>query len=150
MPQGSVLGPLLFLIYFKDIPEVTRASTALFADDTLLYRSNCVGGNRTRCCELFSDLCKFSTWASSTKVVVNTVKSAELCIGARPGTGVCLDGQAVPRVTKNCHLGVVLQNDLRWTQHASSLLKKIATNVTLCKTLAYRHRLHRPSSSTSI
>ena len=35
----------------------------------------------------------------------------------------------------------MLQNDLRWTQHVSSLLKKIAASVTLCKTLAYRHRL---------
>ena len=35
----------------------------------------------------------------------------------------------------------MLQNDLRWSQHVSSLLKKIAASVTLCKTLAYRHRL---------
>ena len=41
VPQGSVLGPLLFLLHFKDIPAAVSAPTELFADDTLLYRRDC-------------------------------------------------------------------------------------------------------------
>ena len=53
--------PLLFLIYFKDIPEVTQATSALLADDTLLYRVDCVGENQdSACCRLQQDILLFS------------------------------------------------------------------------------------------
>ena len=60
VPQGSVLGPLLFLVYYRDLPSVTSSSTAMFADDTQLYDrclnspNQCNGAfanyvNRTNC-----------------------------------------------------------------------------------------------------
>ena len=141
VPQGSVLGPLLFLIYFKDIPEVTQAATVLFADDTLLYRTDCHGSSQNVCCRLQSDLLQLSTWAASTSVNVNAAKSAELCLGPRPGSEIQLDGQALPRVREKRHLGIMLTSDLRWSAHIDYLLKKVASSVALCKMLAYRHRL---------
>ena len=91
VPQGSVLGPLLFIIHYKDIPAATKATTALFADDTLLYRANCCGANRTPCselsdsfdCELSVDLRDFECWAQSSNTTLNASKSAELVLGPR-------------------------------------------------------------------
>ena len=40
--QGSVLGPLFFAIYYKDIPTTTQAFSTLFVDDTPLYRTDCL------------------------------------------------------------------------------------------------------------
>ena len=88
VPQGSVLGSLLFLLYFKDIPASTDAQSALFADDTMLYRKDCSGGKDTPCCPLQSDLIAFSRWADDHHVLYNGSKSAELPIGARPRTAV--------------------------------------------------------------
>ena len=84
VPPGSVLGQLLFLLHFKDIPASTDAQSALFADDTMLYRKDCSGGKDTPCCPLQSDLIALSRWAEDHHVLGS--KSAELPIGigARP------------------------------------------------------------------
>ena len=142
VPQGSVLGPLLFLIYFKDIPTVTEAMSALFADDTLLYRSDCEGRAKDPCCKLSADLEGLSSWADSTRVTMNAAKSAELCIGRRPSSaGVQLRGVTLPHVEEKLHLGVTLSSDLRWTSHIAATLRKVSSSVVLCKQLAYRHHL---------
>ena len=83
VPQGSVLGPLLFLVYFKDIPASTEASSALFADDTLLYEQTCRPGH----CQLSTYLEQFHLWTVKANVNINSSKSADLSIG--PGEPTC-------------------------------------------------------------
>ncbi len=141
VPQGSVLGPLLFLIYFKDIPSSTKASSALFADDTVLYRKDCQGDH----CNLSENLGELAQWTKRTNVTINALKSADLSIG--PKGGDCssfYDGELLRKVTDHDHLGVTISNDLRWTKHINNLLRKVSCGVSLCKTLVYRH--HLPSA----
>ena len=107
VPQGSILGPLLFLIYFKDIPAVVRATSALFADDTLLYWGDCMGDRSTPCCGIQDDLDCLSKWATASGVRFNASKSAELCLGnCLPICPIELDGSVVPRASAQLHLGV--------------------------------------------
>ena len=57
VPQGSVLGPLLFLVHFMGIPEAMSPSQAsLFADDTMAFQDNCSGEQTSPCCDLSKHL----------------------------------------------------------------------------------------------
>ena len=142
VPQGSGLGPLLFLIYFRNIPSIVSATTALFADDTLIYRGDCVGQRCTPCCRLGEDLSDLATWANDSSVEFNCSKSAELCVGAvPPGSSVKLMGSPLPRVEDMLHLGILLDRNLRWSAHIDRLLRIVTGPVALCKRLAYSHHL---------
>ena len=66
VPQGSVLGPLLFLVHFRGIPEAMSPSQAsLFADDTMAFQENCSGEQTSPCCDLGKHLGNLSSWAAS-------------------------------------------------------------------------------------
>ena len=145
VPQGSGLGPLLFLIYFKDIPSVMSAASALFADDTLVYRCDCLGQRRDTCCSLGQDLSNLEGWSDRSAVQFNAAKSAELCLGVSPPlTSVHLAGSPIPRVEAKLHLGVLLEWTLKWSGHIDRLLQLVAGPVALCKRLVYLH--HLPAS----
>ena len=86
VPQGSVLGPLFFLIYINNIPEGLNSEVKLFADDTSLFSIiNCVN---TSALTLNSDLLKIQDWAYQWKMSVNPdrAKQAKEIIFSRKKT----------------------------------------------------------------
>ena len=82
VPQGSVLGPLLFIVYMRDLPDVVSGSSALFADDTLVY-DQCHGGPVTTCCRLQRDLSDVQQWAEEWATTFNPSKSAVMVFRGR-------------------------------------------------------------------
>ena len=113
VPQGSVLGPVLFLIYYmyKDIPAVIAAITALFADDTLLFHPACHGSKTFPCCPLQADLDALASCAADLNVSFNPLKSVDFCLGPYPSQEVLqVDGVATPQRKEARHRGVSVLN----------------------------------------
>ena len=75
MPQGSILGLLLFLIYINDLPNGLQSNPKLFADDTSLF--SVVDDIHLSSSELNLDLTKVSDWANQWKMSFNTNPSKQ-------------------------------------------------------------------------
>ena len=142
VPQGSVLGPLLFVIYFRDLPSYLNSLSCLFADDTLLYA---FAPNVDSCKSLQKDSEQLDAWAETWNTTFNAEKSAHLVfcsnVGNVPGYTVQLQGIPVPSVTATRHLGVHLSSTLSWSKHISTLRSRVAPLVGLIKRLAFRSAL---------
>ena len=71
VPQGTVLGPILFLIYVNDIPETVNSNLKMFADDTNIFR---ILKNKSDCEILQADLENLSEWSNRWCLTFNTSK----------------------------------------------------------------------------
>jgi hypothetical protein len=80
MPQGTVLGPLLFLLYINDLPENVKANTKLFADDCLLYKdiNNISDGQ-----DLQNDLKALESWENEWQMSFNADKCFIIAAGTK-------------------------------------------------------------------
>ena len=120
VPQGTVLGPFLFLAYINDMPECVKSKIKLFADDSLLYRRI---KNIADCHQLQEDLNKLQEWeqrwqtgfnADKCEVIRITNKKRPLC------SDYTIHNQKLNIETeaKYLGLGVTISSDLSWSRHA--------------------------------
>ena len=78
IPQGSVLGPIMFLIYVNDLPEIVSSTVKLFADDTKLYR---MIKNEEEELQLQEDLNHLQKWSENWQLPFNVEKCKVLHLG---------------------------------------------------------------------
>ena len=81
VPQGSVLGPLLFLLYINDFPKITSLKTILFADDTALFASDMNSGKLEKLVNV--ELEKVKWWLIQNKLTLNIKKSCHIVFGKK-------------------------------------------------------------------
>ena len=155
VPQGTVLGPLVFILYINDISAHTSSSIRLFADDCVLYRVN-TGVNDA--VELQEDLTQMCAWAKSWHMVFNASKCSMLTITKKASplkSDYTIGGQQVKHINHHPYLGVELAQDLSWNCHINQTVSKaqrtlnlLRRNLTDCsrttKELAYK-ALVRPT-----
>ena len=125
VPQGSRLGPLLFIIYINDIINDLESEIMIFADDTTLLASGSDPAETSA--QLNRDLEKIASWAQTWKVTFNASKSKDLIFSNKNlnnSPPLIFNGQYIDRVNTHKHLGVYLQSNLQWsTQIKESCLK---------------------------
>ena len=124
MPQGTVLGPLLFPIYISDLPSIVDPGTAvrLFADDCLIYHSINSEADQL---QLQKDLDALSIWGCCLGTKFNTSKCHIL--GVRNTKWTCfyhLNNDILTEVDNANYLEVLFTNDMSWSPHISSIVSK--------------------------
>ena len=120
VPQGSILGPLLFLLYVNDLATVPNAFwSVLFADDTSLFLSG--KDPEVMCNAINTDLAKIQEWLYCTKLSLNVLKTHYMIFTARNKTATDLEIKInevrIERVYETKFLGVLVDSQLAWKQH---------------------------------
>lgn len=131
VPQGSVLGPLLFSLFINDLPSVLDfCSIHLFADDVQIYLCDINSDNLTDIARKINhDLQKIHNWSQQNLLAINPSKTKALLIGSSRNNSaipsIFLNGEFIQFVDKADNLGVVFRSDLNWDNHINSQCGKI-------------------------
>ena len=136
VPQGSVIGPALFLLYINDITANIQSKMRLFADDSVIYREIHTENDISI---LQQDLQTLSDWSVKWHMAFNVKKCASLTI-TRKRTPIQhnykIANETIPRADKYKYLGVTITKDLRWNTHCQLILKANKTLGLLRRTLS--------------
>ena len=131
VPQGSVLGPVLFLIFINDLPEVVTAVIKLFADDAKIYRGI---STMEHVYHLQSIIDNAVIWADQWKMFYNFEKCKHLHIGLRNedikykmNTGQ--EVIEIETVTSERDLGVIMDKTLNFSDHINTNVNKANRNL---------------------
>ena len=126
MPQGSIRGPLLFIVYMNDLPLHIHNDIDMFADDSTLHMS---GANIEEIqLSLQTDLNVITTWCTDNKMVINTSKTKTMLITTKQRRhhlqndrlNITLNELNLQQVSQQKVIGVVVDENLKWREHVNS------------------------------
>ena len=134
VPQGSVLGPLFYIIYSNDIANIIQNSGFTFyADDTVIYSKKKTLTQAGQ--DLQTDLDNLSNWCVDNEIYINSEKSKVMFFGskARIETSTLPDfnigGTTLQRAKTYTYLGIKLDEQLSLETHANSLISKVSNKI---------------------
>ena len=143
VPQGSILGPLLFLVYINDLPSSIDSKIFIYADDTSVYQPLEHNKTQENMLKMQRNLDKIFEWSRLWHLEFKASKSRDITF--RPSKkrlpvipDLCLGNNLIPRVDSHKHLGIILDENLNFKKHVSELSKKYQKMVNPLKALSYK------------
>ena len=140
VPQGSILGPMLFLIYINDIVCDIGSCIKLFADDTTLYLI--VEDPNLAANLMDNDLDKIHNWANRWLVKFNPQKTEEMLFSRKlqkvNHPKLTMDNIEIQRVPFHKHLGIIFNSDCSWHEHIISITDKAWKRIHLLRALKFQ------------
>jgi hypothetical protein len=137
VPQGSVLGPLLFLVYINDLTNNIISNIKLFADDTSLYievdepdQSANILNHDLRTLKIWADQWLVSFSAPKTKLMTCTFRNIN-------HPNIVFDNVVLPETDSHKHLGLTFTKNLSWSCHIGNIIKSVSPMVDVLKKLKY-------------
>ena len=134
VPQGSVLGPLLYIMYSNDIAQkIENSGFAFYADDTVLYskkKSITQAG-----CDLQEDLDNLSAWCSENEIFINPNKTKSMFFGNKAKIeslelpSLRIGNTLIERTKTYTYLGIKLDEQLSLETHANLIIKRVTNKV---------------------
>ena len=140
VPQGSILGPLLFILFINDLPsQLSHSESTMFADDTtVLTEGSSIHDLNVKLNLVAQDL---SAWTQQNRMVTNTLKTKTMLIHSPQqlkntsdrSLSVILNGNMLAQVKQAKVLGLTLDEFLIWTKHIDNLCSTINSRLALLR-----------------
>ena len=141
VPQGSVLGPLLFLVYINDLEKNLKSQVKFYADDTMLY--SIVKNPAQSASDLNHDLDLIQKWAFQWKMVFNPdplKQATEMVFSCKKKKHdhppIFFNGIEVASESEQIHLGLTLTTNLSFTKHVHEKIKKADRHIGIIRILS--------------
>lgn len=124
VPQGSILGALLFIIYINDMPNILeKCEIVMYADDTLIYAK---GDTEEQCTDnLTHDMNNINNWLKMNKLKLNESKTKIMEINMNCNVIFKINNETIEKVKQIKYLGFVIDKELKFKQHVEYICKKI-------------------------
>ena len=138
VPQGSILGPLFYILYANDIAKVVHKNKVVFyADDTVIYSS---GKNvKKLVAKIQKDLDNLVKWCRQNGLYINSDKTKYMIFSNKSldastiGKALKIDKVRIELVTTYCYLGIVLDEQMTYEAHVNKLVGRVAAKIAQMK-----------------
>ena len=136
VPHGSILGPILFLLYINDLPKSSNLKTLLFADDTALFASS---NNYVSLKKIINvEVKKIENWLLENKLSLNLKKSYTIIFGEKrkknKPISIFINNTKISNQNTVKYLGVTIDKHLKWKPHIDELTSNVSKSKTYDKT----------------